>query len=168
MPGNLTGLVQSILVAVIAGSLVHQYHLYQTRTLTPQPQSRRSISTKSKRNPNSTADSRVSVPGGSTSSLESGSEREGSTDVDSDEEDERAALNADVTAVKTSALEEMKLVLIINDSLKMTKGKIGAQCGHATLACYKTLVEYNPKVGGFFVLIMPVVPLVSRENHATS
>ena len=66
--------------------------------------------------------------------------------MDSDGEDERAALNADITAVTTSALEEMKLVLVVNDSLKMTKGKIGAQCGHATLACYKTLMEYNPKV----------------------
>ncbi|KIM84549.1 hypothetical protein PILCRDRAFT_387219 [Piloderma croceum F 1598] len=30
--------------------------------------------------------------------------------------------------------------------LKMTPGKISAQCGHATLACYKALVKKNPKL----------------------
>ncbi|KAI0252617.1 peptidyl-tRNA hydrolase [Lactifluus subvellereus] len=28
----------------------------------------------------------------------------------------------------------------------MTPGKIAAQCGHATLACYKALVKKNPKL----------------------
>ncbi|KAJ4494267.1 peptidyl-tRNA hydrolase [Lentinula lateritia] len=28
----------------------------------------------------------------------------------------------------------------------MTVGKISAQCGHATLACYKTLTKKNPKL----------------------
>lgn len=40
----------------------------------------------------------------------------------------------------------MKLVLVVNDELKMTKGKIAAQAGHATLACAMTLKEANPKV----------------------
>lgn len=35
--------------------------------------------------------------------------------------------------------EECKLVLVVRTDLGMTKGKIAAQCGHATLACYKTL-----------------------------
>ncbi|KAI0202590.1 PTH2-domain-containing protein [Astrocystis sublimbata] len=35
--------------------------------------------------------------------------------------------------------EECKLVLVVRTDLGMTKGKIAAQCSHATLACYKTL-----------------------------
>ncbi|KAL9051074.1 MAG: hypothetical protein Q9162_006247 [Coniocarpon cinnabarinum] len=34
---------------------------------------------------------------------------------------------------------ECKLVLVVRSDLGMTKGKIAAQCGHATLACYRTL-----------------------------
>ncbi|KAG6006748.1 hypothetical protein E4U21_006733 [Claviceps maximensis] len=40
--------------------------------------------------------------------------------------------------------EECKLVLVVRTDLGMTKGKIAAQCSHATLACYKTLVRSNP------------------------
>ena len=43
--------------------------------------------------------------------------------------------------------EEVKLVLVVNDSLKMAKGKIAAQAGHATLACALMVREVNPKVG---------------------
>ncbi|KAI1170571.1 PTH2-domain-containing protein [Nemania sp. FL0916] len=35
--------------------------------------------------------------------------------------------------------EECKLVLVVRTDLGMTKGKIAAQCSHATLACYKTM-----------------------------
>jgi peptidyl-tRNA hydrolase len=34
----------------------------------------------------------------------------------------------------------------VNDSLKMQKGKIAAQAGHATLACALMLKEKNPGV----------------------
>ncbi|KAI9789317.1 MAG: hypothetical protein M1816_006205 [Peltula sp. TS41687] len=37
--------------------------------------------------------------------------------------------------------EEYKLVLVVRTDLGMTKGKIAAQCSHATLACYKTLLR---------------------------
>lgn len=40
--------------------------------------------------------------------------------------------------------EECKLVLVVRSDLGMTKGKIAAQCSHATLACYKTLVRADP------------------------
>ncbi|KAK4555612.1 hypothetical protein LTR86_007365 [Recurvomyces mirabilis] len=40
--------------------------------------------------------------------------------------------------------EECKLVLVVRNDLGMTKGKIAAQCGHATLACYKTMIRTNP------------------------
>ncbi|KAH8903967.1 PTH2-domain-containing protein [Coniochaeta sp. PMI_546] len=41
--------------------------------------------------------------------------------------------------------EECKLVLVVRTDLGMTKGKIAAQCGHATLACYKTLLQDSQK-----------------------
>ncbi|KAG9256641.1 peptidyl-tRNA hydrolase PTH2-domain-containing protein [Emericellopsis atlantica] len=41
--------------------------------------------------------------------------------------------------------EECKLVLVVRTDLGMTKGKIAAQCSHATLACYKALARHPPK-----------------------
>ncbi|KAK3680730.1 peptidyl-tRNA hydrolase PTH2-domain-containing protein [Podospora appendiculata] len=41
--------------------------------------------------------------------------------------------------------EECKLVLVVRTDLGMTKGKIAAQCGHATLACYKSLLKAAQK-----------------------
>jgi hypothetical protein len=35
--------------------------------------------------------------------------------------------------------EEMKMVLVVNDALGMSAGKIAAQCCHATLAVYQSL-----------------------------
>ncbi|MCO5608378.1 hypothetical protein L7F22_062587 [Adiantum nelumboides] len=34
--------------------------------------------------------------------------------------------------------------LVVRTDLKMDKGKIAAQCSHATLACYKALQSGNP------------------------
>ncbi|MBW0500858.1 hypothetical protein O181_040573 [Austropuccinia psidii MF-1] len=42
------------------------------------------------------------------------------------------------------ATEDTKLVLVVRTDLEMTKGKIAAQCCHATLACYKDLKHSNP------------------------
>ncbi|EME49830.1 hypothetical protein DOTSEDRAFT_164565 [Dothistroma septosporum NZE10] len=45
----------------------------------------------------------------------------------------------------TDSAEECKLTLVVRADLGMTKaGKIAAQCGHATLACYKSLIRANP------------------------
>ncbi|KJZ70381.1 hypothetical protein HIM_10225 [Hirsutella minnesotensis 3608] len=40
--------------------------------------------------------------------------------------------------------EECKLVLVVRTDLGMTKGKIAAQCSHATLACFKALARAAP------------------------
>ncbi|KAJ8067380.1 hypothetical protein OCU04_004731 [Sclerotinia nivalis] len=40
--------------------------------------------------------------------------------------------------------EECKMVLVVRTDLGMTKGKIAAQCSHATLACYKTISRKDP------------------------
>jgi len=37
--------------------------------------------------------------------------------------------------------EEMKMVFVVNDQLKMGKGKIAAQCGHATYGLVKKLQQ---------------------------
>ena len=41
--------------------------------------------------------------------------------------------------------EECKMVLGVRMDLKMDKGKIGAQCGHATLAAYRVALRMHPE-----------------------
>ncbi|KAG9023556.1 hypothetical protein FRB95_012912 [Tulasnella sp. JGI-2019a] len=65
---------------------------------------------------------------------------EEATDSDDDEE----GADVDLKAVSAGLFEECKLVLVVRSDLGMTKGKIAAQCGHATLACYKALEKTNP------------------------
>ncbi|GAA6000639.1 hypothetical protein JCM10207_004588 [Rhodosporidiobolus poonsookiae] len=50
----------------------------------------------------------------------------------------------DLKGIKAEGSEPCKLVLVVRSDLNMTKGKVAAQCGHATLACYKSLVNANP------------------------
>ncbi|KAJ8653050.1 peptidyl-tRNA hydrolase [Lichtheimia ornata] len=42
--------------------------------------------------------------------------------------------------------DNFKMVLVVRTDLGMTKGKVAAQCGHATLACYKSAMKSNPEV----------------------
>merc|ERR1711939_258254 len=62
-------------------------------------------------------------------------------DEDDDDDDDEEDLAVDTTALKEQAKspDEVKLMLVVRTDLGMTKGKIAAQCGHATLAVYKTL-----------------------------
>ena len=57
---------------------------------------------------------------------------------DSSDSDESSEDDADIKSFEDSG-DEVKLVLVVRTDLGMTKGKIAAQCGHATLACYKSL-----------------------------
>ncbi|KAF0693674.1 Aste57867_15377 [Aphanomyces stellatus] len=41
--------------------------------------------------------------------------------------------------------EPHKMVLVVRNDLKMGKGKIAAQCGHATLGAYKRAVKRSPQ-----------------------
>jgi len=66
------------------------------------------------------------------------------SDAGSVSEDEGA--DGDLSTIKPGLLEECKLVLVVRSDLGMSKGKIAAQCSHATLACYKTLAKSNPKL----------------------
>ncbi|GBE78132.1 peptidyl-tRNA hydrolase PTH2-domain-containing protein [Sparassis latifolia] len=63
---------------------------------------------------------------------------------EADSEGEEEVADGDLSAVKPGFLEPCKLVLIVRTDLGMTTGKIAAQCGHATLACYKALLKTNP------------------------
>ncbi|KAH8928480.1 PTH2-domain-containing protein [Atractiella rhizophila] len=69
---------------------------------------------------------------------------------EAESEDEDSGLegegDGDLGSVKAGMMEECKLVLVVRDDLKMTKGKIAAQCSHATLACYKSLSASNPSL----------------------
>ncbi|KAI1797666.1 peptidyl-tRNA hydrolase II [Ganoderma leucocontextum] len=62
---------------------------------------------------------------------------------DSEGEEEEQA-DGDLSAVRPGFLEPCKLVLVVRTDLAMSTGKIAAQCGHATLACYKALQKTNP------------------------
>lgn len=59
----------------------------------------------------------------------------------SEDEEEESTLSGSIDA---SQFNNFKLVLVVRTDLGMTKGKIAAQCGHATLACYKSTMRTNP------------------------
>ncbi|XP_022179190.1 peptidyl-tRNA hydrolase 2, mitochondrial-like [Myzus persicae] len=39
-----------------------------------------------------------------------------------------------------------KLVLVVRNDLGMTKGKIAAQCSHASVECYKAAMQHKPQM----------------------
>lgn len=39
-----------------------------------------------------------------------------------------------------------KLVLVVRNDLGMTKGKIAAQCSHASVECFKAAMEHKPQM----------------------
>jgi PTH2 family peptidyl-tRNA hydrolase len=66
-------------------------------------------------------------------------------DEDDDDDDEDDDFNPFlITDEYTSADSPFKLLLCVNTSLQMGKGKIGAQCGHATLGAYRIAKTYCP------------------------
>lgn len=74
----------------------------------------------------------------------------GKNDEDADDEEDNSSDEDEPSALDPAALkqlsasnEEVKLMLVVRSDLGMTKGKIAAQCGHATLAVYKALVSNN-------------------------
>jgi peptidyl-tRNA hydrolase, PTH2 family len=49
------------------------------------------------------------------------------------------------TLFSSFPISEVKLVMVVREDLKMGKGKIGAQCGHATIGAYEQVVQYAKK-----------------------
>ncbi|KAK0473216.1 peptidyl-tRNA hydrolase PTH2-domain-containing protein [Armillaria novae-zelandiae] len=70
------------------------------------------------------------------------------TVLEPEPENEEDIPDGDLSAVSARFLEPCKLVLVVRTDLKMDSGKIFAQCGDATLACYKALVKKNPSLVG--------------------
>ncbi|KAI0321666.1 peptidyl-tRNA hydrolase PTH2-domain-containing protein [Amylostereum chailletii] len=67
-------------------------------------------------------------------------------ELEVDGSDDEDAADGELSTVQAGFLAPCKLVLLVRTDLKMTPGKIAAQCSHATLACYKALVKKNPKL----------------------
>jgi len=64
---------------------------------------------------------------------------------DDDDDDDDELVDESAIANKASLLpSEHKMVLVVRNDLSMGKGKIGAQCGHATLGAYKRAVKRSP------------------------
>ena len=88
----------------------------------------------------------------SGTSAASEGEEEGSDWSDEDESDEDASnANAEQSPEKDKALfaqfpiDDVKQVFAVRTDLGMTKGKIGAQVGHATLGAYNTTKKWAKK-----------------------
>ncbi|GAA5846013.1 hypothetical protein JCM3766R1_001337 [Sporobolomyces carnicolor] len=82
-----------------------------------------------------------------TRSIEKGKQKALEDDEESEfESDSEAGDDDELKSVKAEGDEPCKLVLVVRTDLNMNKGKIAAQCGHATLACYKSLNRSNPKL----------------------
>ncbi|KAG5176112.1 peptidyl-tRNA hydrolase PTH2-domain-containing protein [Tribonema minus] len=64
-------------------------------------------------------------------------------EVDSSDSEEEAG---SVDQIRDWTIDDgpFKLVLVVNSELKMGKGKVAAQCCHATLGCYKTARRHAP------------------------
>ncbi|XAR52085.1 Aminoacyl-tRNA hydrolase [Bertholletia excelsa] len=62
-------------------------------------------------------------------------------------------------------LEDFKMVLVVRNDLKMGKGKIAAQCSHATLGLYKKLLHRAPKALNRWEMCGQVKVVVKIENE---
>ncbi|KAL6972248.1 peptidyl-tRNA hydrolase [Sarracenia purpurea var. burkii] len=62
-------------------------------------------------------------------------------------------------------LEDFKMVLVVRNDLKMGKGKIAAQCSHATLGLYKKLLHRAPKSLNRWEMCGQVKVVVKIENE---
>ncbi|SPO34910.1 related to PTH2 - aminoacyl-tRNA hydrolase [Pseudozyma flocculosa] len=69
-----------------------------------------------------------------------------SDDSDLSDYDDDAADLSDKKHTTLNPNEECKMVLLVRMDLKMEKGKIAAQCGHATLAAYKAALKQTPQL----------------------
>ncbi|KDO19566.1 hypothetical protein SPRG_15147 [Saprolegnia parasitica CBS 223.65] len=85
--------------------------------------------------PAPTAPSHARSPAPVTSHQKEDAEDDAESDDSEDEGDEEDTLK----------WEPHKMVLVVRNDLKMGKGKIAAQCGHATLGAYKRAVKRTPQ-----------------------
>ncbi|WVQ84540.1 peptidyl-tRNA hydrolase [Cryptococcus sp. DSM 104549] len=135
---RMDGILPSLLWSIVAFTVGYQAHSLLNRPAPALPATISAAPTSPTAKPKKSSASSPSVGSSASSS--------GASDTESDAEDAEAALVSDLTATKFSSREEMKLVLVVNDELKMSKGKIAAQAGHATLACALMLKEINARL----------------------
>jgi len=128
-----------VVISVVAFALGYQARTYFTFS----PQAAKSLPSSSTSGTVDLTDKPKSktIP---TSGSDSDSESE--LDTDSEAEDLALALSSNPQSLKPTSFDEVKLVLIVNESLKMTKGKIAAQAGHATLSCALMMKDVNPRM----------------------
>ncbi|CAI9108699.1 OLC1v1008370C1 [Oldenlandia corymbosa var. corymbosa] len=62
-------------------------------------------------------------------------------------------------------LEDFKMVLVVRNDLKMGKGKIAAQCSHATLGLYKKILDRAPKALNRWEMCGQVKVVVKIESE---
>lgn len=62
-------------------------------------------------------------------------------------------------------LEDFKMVLVVRNDLKMGKGKIAAQCSHATLGLYKKILHRAPKALSRWEMCGQVKVVVKIESE---
>lgn len=73
--------------------------------------------------------------------------------IDDDDDSSDEDLTDQVPPAKASLLEACKLILVIRTDLGMTKGKVAAQCSHATLACYRAALKVSPNLVRHWIVI---------------
>jgi peptidyl-tRNA hydrolase, PTH2 family len=148
-PSTLALSISSLLFGLVAGYFIgtgSSLGLFGSSSPTSPSSSKRKKQAPKRSWPNSYD---VDVQQGSDTSDEEfeRSIRIGKSDEDADDEEddgsdeEEAALDPDAFKAHWGSSEEVKLMLVVRTDLGMTKGKIAAQCGHATLAVYKALVD---------------------------
>lgn len=78
-------------------------------------------------------------------------ERKEEEEDDEDDDEEESDEEEDETAATSGGIRDFsllsgpfKMVLCVNMELSMGKGKIAAQCGHATLGAYKRAARHAP------------------------
>lgn len=62
-------------------------------------------------------------------------------------------------------MEDFKMVLVVRNDLKMGKGKIAAQCSHATLGLYKKILHRAPKALSRWEMCGQVKVVVKIESE---
>ncbi|KAI3757009.1 hypothetical protein L6452_04542 [Arctium lappa] len=62
-------------------------------------------------------------------------------------------------------IEDFKMVLVVRNDLKMGKGKIAAQCSHATLGLYKKILQRAPKALSRWEMCGQVKVVVKIESE---
>ncbi|CRK95114.1 CLUMA_CG008592, isoform A [Clunio marinus] len=63
-----------------------------------------------------------------------------------DDYDDSACKSSKMQTKQSAPRGEYKMILVVRNDLKMGKGKIGAQCGHASVGAYQKAMERNPAI----------------------